>query len=58
MIGCIISLQLFVLVMEIKFLSAEGNTNEITGSSIKSFFYDVTLVTESRSHMEQLMALI
>ena len=46
----------FVLVMEMILRSAEVNTNEITGPSMKAFMDDVTLVAESRSHMEQLVA--
>ena len=54
MMGCVISPILFVLVMEMILRSAEVNTHEITGPSI-FFMDDVTLVTESRSHMEQLV---
>ena len=52
MLGCIIPPLLFVLVMEI-LRSADVNTNEITGQSMSVFMCDVTLVAESRSHMEQ-----
>ena len=55
MIGCVISLLLFVLVMEMILPSAEVKTNEITSPSMKAFMYDVTLVAESRSHIEQLV---
>ena len=53
--GCAISLLLFVLVMEMILHSSEVKTNETTGSSTKAFMDDVTLVAESRSHMEQLV---
>ena len=38
--------------MEMILRSAEVNSNEITGLSMKAFMDDVTLVAESRSHME------
>ena len=38
--------------MEIILRSAEVNTNEITGPSMKAFMDDITLVVESRSHTE------
>ena len=53
--GCVISPLLFVLVIEMLLCSTEVNTNEITGPSMKAFIDDVTLVTESRSHVEQLV---
>ena len=55
MIECVISPLLFALVMEIILRSAEVNTNEMTGPSMKAFRDDVTLVAESRSHLEQLV---
>ena len=55
MMGCVIKPLLFVLVIEMILHSADVNTNEITGSPMKAFMGDVTLVTESRSHMEQLV---
>ena len=55
MMRCVISQLLFILVMEMILHSAEINTNEITGSSMKAFMDDVTLVSESKSHMEQLV---
>ena len=55
MMGCVISPLLFVLVMEMILHSADVNTNQITGLSMKAFMDDVTLITESRSHMEQLV---
>ena len=39
--------------MEMILRCADVNTNEITGPSMKSFKDDVTLITESESHMEQ-----
>ena len=39
--------------MEMILGSADVNTNQITGSFIKAFMDDVTLIAESRSHMEQ-----
>ena len=55
MMGCVISPLLFVLVMEMILHSADVNTNQITGPSMKVFMDDVTLIEESRSHMEQLV---
>ena len=55
MMGCVISPLLFVLVMEMILHSAEVNTSEITGPSMKAFMDDVTFITESRSHIEQLV---
>ena len=55
MMGCVISPLLFVLVMEMILHCAEVNTNEITCPSMKAFMDDVTLVAESKSHMEQLV---
>ena len=53
--GCVISPLLFILVMEMILHSAEVNTNEITCPFMKAFMDDVTLVAESKSHMEQLV---
>ena len=53
MMGCVISPLLFVLVMEMILRSADVNTNQITGPSMKAFMDDVILIAESRSHMEQ-----
>ena len=55
MMGCVISPLLFVLVTEMILRSADVNTNKITGPSMKAFMDDVTLIAESRSHMEQLV---
>ena len=55
MMGCVISQLLFVLVMEMILRSADVNTNQITGPSMKPFMDVVTLIAESRSHMEQLV---
>ena len=55
MMGCLISPLLFDSVMEMILHNAEVNTNEITGPSMKAFMDDVTLVGESKSHMEQLV---
>ena len=55
MMGCVFSPLLFVLVMEMIFPSANVNTNQITDPSMKAFMDDVTLIAESRSHMEQLV---
>ena len=43
MIGCVISPLLFVLVMKMILRSADVNTNQITGPSMKAFMDDVTL---------------
>ena len=53
MMGCVISPLLFTLEIEMILRSVEVNTNEITGPSMKAFMDDVTLVAESRLHMEQ-----
>ena len=55
MMNCVISPLLFVLIMEMILRSADVNTNQITGPSMKAFMDDVTLIAESRSHMEQLV---
>ena len=55
MMGCVISPLLFILVMEMILRNADVNTNQIIGPSMKAFMDDVTLVAESRSHMEQLV---
>ena len=54
MMGCVISPLLYVLVIEMMLLSASVNTNQITAPSMKASMDDVTLIAESRSHMEQL----
>ena len=41
--------------MEMILRSADVNTYQITGPSMKAFIDDVTLIAESRSHMEQLV---
>ena len=41
--------------MEMILCSADVNTNQITGPCMKAFMDDVTLIAESRSHMEQLV---
>ena len=55
MMECIISLLIFVLVMAMILRSAEDNTNEIIGQFMKAFMDDISLVTEFRSRMEQLV---
>ena len=55
MMGCVISPLLFVLVMEMILGCTDVNKNQITGPSMKAFMDDVTLIAESRSHMEQLV---
>ena len=55
MMGCVISPLLFVLIIEMILRSADVSTNQITGPSMKAFMDDVTLIAESRSHMEQLV---
>ena len=42
MMGCVISPQLFVLVMEMILYNANVNTNQITSPSMKAFMDDVT----------------
>ena len=55
MMGCVISPLLFVWVMEMILLSADVNTNQITGPSMKAFMDGVNLIPESRSDMKQLV---
>ena len=55
MMGCVISPLLFVLSMVMILRSADFNTNQITGPSMKAFIDDVTLIAESRADMEQLV---
>ena len=55
MVGCVISPLLFVLVMEMILPSADVNTNQITGPSMKAFIDDETVIAESKSHMEQFL---
>ena len=43
------------MVMEMILRSADVNTNQITSPSQKAFKDDVTLIAESRSHMEHLV---
>ncbi len=53
MTGCVIFPLLFVMMMILR--SAEVNTNEITGPFMKAFMNNITLITEFRLHMEQLV---
>ena len=53
--GCVISPLLFVLAMEMILRGTEINTNELTGPSMKAFMDDITLVEESKSHMEHMV---
>ena len=46
MMGCVISPLLFVLVMEMILRSADINTNQTTGPSMKAFMDDVTLIAD------------
>ena len=55
MMGCVIFSLLFVLVMVMILRCADVNTNQITGPSIKAFMDNVTLIAESRLHIEQLV---
>ena len=55
MIDCVISPLLFILVMEMILRGADVNNNQITGPSMKAFMNVITLIAESRSHMEQLV---
>ena len=52
MMGCVISLLLFVLMI---LDSAKVNSNKITRPSTKAFMDDVTLIAESRSRIELLV---
>ena len=48
MMGCVISPQLFVWVMEMILRSSDVNTNQITGPSMKAFMDYVTLIAETK----------
>ena len=51
----VISPLLFVLIMEMILSCADVNIYQITGPSMKAFMDDVTVITESRSRMKQLV---
>ena len=55
MMGCVISPLLFVLVREMILSSADVNTNQISGPSMKAFKDGVTLMAESRSQIQELV---
>ena len=55
MMGCVISPLIFVLVMEMLLHSTEDTTSKKSVPSMKAFMDDVTVVSESKSHMEKLL---
>ena len=55
MMGCVISLLIFILVMEILLRSTEDTTCKKIAPSMKTFMDDVTVISESKSHMEKLL---
>ena len=55
MLGCVISPLIFVLVMEMLRRSTKDTTSKKTVPSMKAFMDDVTVISESKSHMEKLL---
>ena len=55
MMGCVISTLIFVLVMEMLLHSTKDTTSKKTVPSMKAFMDDVTVISESKSHMEKLL---
>ena len=53
MMGCVISPLIFVLVMEMLLRSTEDTTRNKTIPCMKAFMDDVTVISESKSHMEK-----
>ena len=52
MMGCVISPLIIVLVMEMLLHGAKDTTSKKTVPSMKAFKDDVTLISESKSHMK------
>ena len=55
MMHCIISPLIFILVMEMLLRSTKGTTSKKTVPAMKAFMDDVTVISESKSHMEKLL---
>ena len=55
MMGCVISPLIFVLVMEMLLRSTKDTTSKKIVPSMKAFMDDVTVISESKSHMEKLL---
>ena len=55
MMGCVISPLIFVLVIEMLLRSTKDATSKKTVPSMKAFMDDVTVISESKSHMEKLL---
>ena len=55
MMGCVISPLIFVLVMEMLLRSTKDTTSKKTDPFMKAFMDDVTVISESKSHMEKLV---
>ena len=53
--ACVISPLIFVLVMEMLLRSTKDNTSKKTVPSMNAFMDDVTVSSESKSHMEKLV---
>ena len=55
MMGCVISPLIFILVMEMLLCSTEDTTSKKTIPSMKAFIDDVTVISESKSHIQKLL---
>ena len=55
MVDCVISPLIFVLVIEMLLSSTKDATSKKTVPSMKAFMDDVTVISESKSHMEKLL---
>ena len=55
MMGCVISPLIFLLVIEMLLRSTKVTTSKKTVPSMKAFMDDVTVISESISHMEKLL---
>ena len=55
MLGCVISPLIFVLVIQMLLRSTKDTTCKKTVPSMKAFMDDVTVISESKSHMENLL---
>ena len=53
--GCVISLLILFLVMKMLLRSTQDTTNKKTFPSMKAFMDDVTMISESKSHVEKLL---
>ena len=53
--GCVISPKIFVLVIVMLLRSTKDTTSKKTVPSMKAFMDDVTVISETKSHMEKLL---